>query len=127
MALKQMGNQNELVRARRLVPTVLVYFIATALFLAYGFVKRSRAHYDDFVLNEIEIFNPATMHAFEWLLLVAFWMLLLLSLVSFKTKWLCWPVFSLRFSIIARFMLANLLRQHLKPFDRSFRGPLQVT
>ena len=95
MALKQMGNQNEQVRARRLFPTVLVYFIATALFLAYGFVKRSRVHYDDFVLAEIEILHPATMHALQWSLLVAFWLLLLLSLVSFKTKWLRWPVFGI--------------------------------
>ncbi len=76
--------------------TVIAYSATIALFLLYGNLKVSRSLYDDdFNLTSIERLNPLIRHLVGWSAFVACSLLLVISSVSFKTRWLRWPAIGL--------------------------------
>lgn len=81
--------------------SVLAYSSAAALFLVYANLEGSRsAHDGDFKLTTIERLHPAITNRIGWLAFGACMILLAISAVSFKTRWLRRPAIGLAIGLI---------------------------
>lgn len=86
---------------RHHIRTTLVYCATASLFLFYGSLETSRTICDgDFILTSIELLNPSIRSFIRWSAFGACLTLLVISCVSFKTRWLRWPGIGLLIGLI---------------------------
>jgi len=81
-------------RTGRWLRTVLVYGLATVLFLLYANFVSSRSEYDTDPVR-IEIFNPALASSIGWGVVAVAFGLLILSFISFIRPLVRWPALGL--------------------------------
>ena len=96
-----MPNRNGKLRSYRGPATAFAYLLAAGVFVTYALLKRSwTIRNGEPSQYTIEILNPAAIQIFAWAGFIAFWTLLVLCLVSFKTKWIRWPAIGITIALL---------------------------
>ena len=96
-----MPNRNGKLRSYRGPATAFAYLLAAGVFVTYALLKRSwTIRNGEPSQYTIEILNPAAIQIFAWAGFIAFGTLLVLCLVSLKTKWIRWPAVGIAIALL---------------------------